>query len=173
MRRVQEKWYHNTLILIVLNIPRILCACLLSVISAQCRSTGYGGQIGSWSAGHGKCVIKNSLLYRFYGDKILYKNLKFFDKIFVPRFCRRRFRNALYGEKILLDGEMLCLGTVSTNLARLFYAGKIQNSGNGNVYFLDTVEIYKRRQSCSSTITVQHRHQRMWRFYPRSRIVGG
>ena len=37
----------------------------------------------------------------FYGDKILYKNLKFFDKIFVPTFCRRRFRNAPYGEKVL------------------------------------------------------------------------
>ena len=29
--------------------------------------------------------------------------------------------------KNLIDGEMLCLGTVSTNLFRLFYAGEIQN----------------------------------------------
>ena len=29
-----------------------------------------------------------------YGNKILYKNLKFFDKIFVRKSCRRRFRNA-------------------------------------------------------------------------------
>ena len=29
--------------------------------------------------------------------------------------------------KNLVDGEMLCLGTVSTNLFRLFYAGEIQN----------------------------------------------
>ena len=36
----------------------------------------------------------------FYGDEILYKNLNFFDKIFVPTFCRRRFRNSLCGEKI-------------------------------------------------------------------------
>ena len=37
-----------------------------------------------------------------YGNKILYKNLKFFDKIFVRKSCRRRFRNAPYGEKILM-----------------------------------------------------------------------
>ena len=37
-----------------------------------------------------------------YGNKILYKNVEFFDKIFV---VRRRFRNALYGEKILLMGK--------------------------------------------------------------------
>ena len=41
----------------------------------------------------------------FYGDKILYKNLNFFDTIFVPTFFRRRFRNALYGEKILSMGK--------------------------------------------------------------------
>ena len=41
----------------------------------------------------------------FIGDKILYKNLKYFDKIFVPTFSRRRFRNALYGEKILSMGK--------------------------------------------------------------------
>ena len=63
----------------------------------------------------------------FYSDKILYKNLKFFDKIFEPTFCRRRFRNAPYRDKNLVDGEMLCLGMVSTNLFRLFYAGDIQN----------------------------------------------
>ena len=40
-----------------------------------------------------------------YGNKILYKNLKFFDKIFVRKSCRRRFRNAPYGEKILLMGK--------------------------------------------------------------------
>ena len=33
---------------------------------------------------------------------------------------------SLWG-KNLVDGEMLCLGTVSTNLFRLFYAGEIQN----------------------------------------------
>ena len=53
-----------------------------------------------------------------YGNKILYKNLKFFDKIFV----RRRFRNAL------VDGEILCLGIISEYLYMLFYAGEIQNS---------------------------------------------
>ena len=37
--------------------------------------------------------------------KILYKNLEFFDKIFVRIFCRRRFRNSLYEEKILLIGK--------------------------------------------------------------------
>ena len=112
----------------------------------------------------------------FYGDKILYKTLQFFDKIFVPTFCRRRFRNALYGKKILSMGrEMLCLGTVLTNLFRLFYAGGIQ-SWKWQRFFLDTGEICKRRQSCCSTTvprTVKHRHQRMWRFCRRSRIVGG
>ena len=43
----------------------------------------------------------------FYGNKISYKNLKFFDKIFVRTFCRQRFRNAVYGGKILLDWETL------------------------------------------------------------------
>ena len=46
----------------------------------------------------------------FYGDKISFKNIKFFDKIFVPTFCRRRFRYTLYGEKVFLDGKMLCFG---------------------------------------------------------------
>ena len=41
----------------------------------------------------------------FYGNKILYKNLTFFDKIFVRIFYRRRFRNGPYGEKILLIGK--------------------------------------------------------------------
>ena len=40
-----------------------------------------------------------------YGNKILYKYLNFFDKIFVRKSCRRRLRNALYGEKILLMGK--------------------------------------------------------------------
>ena len=31
---------------------------------------------------------------------------------------------------------MLCLGTVSTNLSKLFYAGELH--GNGNAFFLDT-----------------------------------
>ena len=47
------------------------------------------------------------LFIGFFSDKILYKNLKFFDKIFVPTFCRRRFRNALYGEKILSMGNVM------------------------------------------------------------------
>ena len=56
---------------------------------------------------------------------------------FSTRFsCRRRFRNAPYGEKNLVDGEMLCLGIISAYLYMLFYAGEIQNSnGNGNVFF--------------------------------------
>ena len=62
-----------------------------------------------------------------YGNRILSKNLKFFDKIFLPKSCRRKFRNALYGEN-RVDGEMFCLGMVSTNLYMLFYAGEIQNS---------------------------------------------
>ena len=57
-----------------------------------------------------------------------YKNLECFDEIFVRIFCRRIFRYGLYGGNILLDGEMFCLGMVSTNLyIMLFYAGEIQN----------------------------------------------
>ena len=40
-----------------------------------------------------------------YGNKLLYKKFKFFDKTFVRKSCRRRFRNAPYGEKILLMGK--------------------------------------------------------------------
>ena len=36
------------------------------------------------------------------------QNLKFFDKIFVRKSSRRRFRNGLYGEEILLMGKYLC-----------------------------------------------------------------
>ena len=62
-----------------------------------------------------------------YGNKILYKNLKFFDKIFVRNSCRRRFRNAPMG-KNLVDGEILCLGMISEYLYMIFYEGEIQNS---------------------------------------------
>ena len=85
--------------------------------------------------------------------------------------------------KNLVDEEMLCLGMVSTNLFRLFYAGEIQNlncrrlemaTSSGIYIFLHVGEICKRRQSCCSTVprTVKQRHQRMW-FCRRSRIVGG
>ena len=53
---------------------------------------------------------------------------------FSTRFsCRRRFRNAPYGEKNLVDGLILCLGIISEYLNMLFYAGemgryKMQNS---------------------------------------------
>ena len=89
--------------------------------------------INIWVGGSEEFLGKlNKSCTDFYGNKILYKNLEIFDKIFVPTFSRRRFRNALYGEKILLDGEMLCLGPVSTNLSKLFYAGGTQNlKGNG------------------------------------------
>ena len=55
-----------------------------------------------------------------YGNKILYKNLNFFDKIFVPSKISLR---SLW-EKNLVDGEMFSLGMVSTNLYMLFYAGR-------------------------------------------------
>ena len=67
---------------------------------------------------------------------------------------------------------MLCLGMVSTNLCRLFYAGEIQNlncrrlemATYSGVFFLHVGEICKRRQSCCSTVprTGKHRHQRMY-----------
>ena len=61
-----------------------------------------------------------------YGNKILYKNLKFFDKIFVDV---EDFVTLLMG-KNLVDGEILCLGIISAYLYMLFYAGEIQNSNN-------------------------------------------
>ena len=88
----------------------------------------------------------------FYGDKILYKNLKFFDKIFVPTFCRRRFRYAPYWEKILKDGEMLCLGMVSTNLFRLFYAGEIQNLNCRRLEMATYSGIFFFTRGCTQTL---------------------
>ena len=46
---------------------------------------------------------------------------------------------------------------------------KLPKAENGNVFFLQAGEICKSRQSCSSTVPppAKHRHQRMWRFYPR------
>ena len=51
-----------------------------------------------------------------YGNKILYKNLNFFDKIFVPSKILQR---SLWGKHII-DGEMFCLGMVSTNLYKCY-----------------------------------------------------
>ena len=105
------------------------------------------------------------------------KILNFSTRFSCQHFAVEDF--ALY----FVDGEMLCLGTVSTNLLRLFYAGgrdtkfELPKDGNGNVFFLDTGEICKRMQSCCSTTVprtvLKHRHQRMWRFYRRSRTVSG
>ena len=47
---------------------------------------------------------------------------------------------------------------------------KFPKAGNGNVFFPNKrVRFAKSIQSCSSTVPqpVKHRHQRMWRFYPR------
>ena len=49
-----------------------------------------------------------------YGNKILYKNLNFFDKIFVRKSCRRRFRNATYGNKILYKNLKFTFNECST-----------------------------------------------------------
>ena len=48
------------------------------------------------------CVLRAVLMGTKSCTKILYKNLKLFDKIFVRKSWRRRFRNAPYGEKILM-----------------------------------------------------------------------
>ena len=72
------------------------------------------------------------------GKKNGTKILIFFDNIFVRAFCRRGFRDIIYGDKTLLDGEMFRLGMVSTNLSRLFYAGA-GNSNDNNVFFLNKV----------------------------------
>ena len=55
---------------------------------------------------------------------------------------------------------MFCLGMVSTNLYVLFYAGEIQKL---NCRRLEMVTHF--------FLTVKHRHQRMWRFYPRYCMV--
>ena len=75
---------------------------------------------------------------------------------------------------------MLCLGMVSTNLFRLFYTGEMQNLNCRRLematYFLLTRGWnLQEKQSCFSTVprTVKHKYQRMWRFYRRSRVVGG
>ena len=106
--------------------------------------------------------------------------LKFSTRFSCQHFAVEYFVTLFMG-KSLVNGEMLCLGTVSTNLFRLFYAGEIQNLNCRRLemvtYFFLTrgCEICKRRQSCCSTVsrTLKHRHKRMWRFYHRSRIVGG
>ena len=72
----------------------------------------------------------------FYSYKILYKNLEFFDS-------HRRFRNALYGEKILLMGKCFVWAWFrqTTCICSSMYAGEIQKSnclvkaGNSNVFF--------------------------------------
>ena len=51
-----------------------------------------------------KTLEFRQLKKRPYGDKILYKNLEFFDKIFVPTFCRQRFRT---GEKSCRWGNVM------------------------------------------------------------------
>ena len=88
----------------------------------------------------------------------------------------RLHHNFLHGSSlnILSVREMFSLGIVSTILYMLFYAGDIQNSNRRRLematyIFLQVGEICKSRQSCSSTVLlpVKHRHQRVWRFYPR------
>ena len=59
-----------------------------------------------------------------YGNKILYKIL-----IFPTRFsCRRRFRHALYGEKILGKCFVWAWFRQTCTWYMFFYAGEIQNS---------------------------------------------
>ena len=53
---------------------------------------------------------------------------------------------------------------------------KLLKAGNGDVFFLNNGGWdLQSRQSCSSTVPLplEHIHQRMWRLYPHSRIVGG
>ena len=54
------------------------------------------------------------------------KFLIFSTKISCQQFAVEDFVTLLMG-KSLIDGERLCLGTVLTNLFRLFYAGEIRN----------------------------------------------
>ena len=110
-------------------------------------------------------------LGRFLWEQNLVQKSQIFRQDFraVEDFVKR----SLWG-KNLVDGEILCLGMISEYLYMLFFAGdtkfKLPKAGNGNVFFPNKrVEVCKSRQSCSSTVPqpVKHRHQHMWRFYPR------
>ena len=92
-----------------------------------------------------------------YRNKILYKNLNFFDKIFVRKSCRRRFRNGLYGGKILLMGKCFVWGF--DKLAYALLCGgdtkfKVPKAGNGNNVFFPNkrVRFARADNSCSSTV---------------------
>ena len=108
----------------------------------------------------------------FDGYKILYKSLEFFDNIFVPTFCRRRYRDALYGENILSMGKCFAWARFQQTYLGSSMRGRWKWQ---RLFFLQVSEICKRRQSCCSTVprTVKHRHQRMWRFCRRSRNACG
>ena len=54
------------------------------------------------------------------------KILNFSTKFSCQQLAVEDFVTLLMGKR-LIDGERLCLGTVSTNLFRLFYAGEIRN----------------------------------------------
>ena len=73
-----------------------------------------------------------------YGNKILYKNLKFFDRFSCENLALEDF---VWG-KNLVDGEILCLGMISEYLYTwyaLLCGGdtkfKLPKAGNGNVFF--------------------------------------
>ena len=51
----------------------------------------------------------------------------------------------------------LTKGMVSTNLSRLFYAGEIRNSGNGNVFFLNKWVRFAREDKA---VALQYHYQR-------------
>ena len=55
--------------------------------------------------------------------------------------------------KNLKDGEMLCLGMVSTNLFRLFYAGEIQNLNCRTLEMATYAGIFFFTRECTQTPT--------------------
>ena len=83
----------------------------------------------------------------FMATKSCTKILNFSTRFPCQHFAVKDFVNALYGEKVLSMGKCYVWARFR-NLFRLFYVGEIQNFGNDNVFFLDTGEICKRRQSC-------------------------
>ena len=50
-------------------------------------------------------IITYYLSVQFLWEQNIVQNPKFFDKVFLRIFCRQRFRNGLYGGKILLMGK--------------------------------------------------------------------
>ena len=86
--------------------------------------------------------------------------LNFFDKIFVRKSCRRRLRNALYGEKILLMGKCFVWAwfrqTCICSSMRGRYKIQSAEGWNGNVLFANKRVIFAR---ADTAVALQYNYQ--------------